>query len=293
LPDSITVRFYFLDTETDTLIKATGCSGCSKPSSAYELGVSKYSDPDDNFENGTITDDNQGTWLFMNPSQVTKVPFDKGYYAEFKVKDFSEFWLNDGGLGNLHSLPVQLIDFTAQKKQNNNVLLQWTTTDEIDVNRYEIEVAKGNDEYQQNHFATIGTVSSIGNASGQQQYNFTDVESNKSGVRYYRLQIINNDGSFKYSAVRPVVFNDEIAWQVYPNPSAGIFNLIYQAASGREISVQVYDVTGKKVLNTITTASGFVEKLVLDLHSERYVPGLYFVEADSGGKKQSFRILKQ
>ena len=293
LSDSVTVRFYFLDSETDSLINATGCSGCSKPSSAYELGVSKYSDPDENFENGTISDDNTGTWLFIKPLQITKVPFDKGYYAEFKVKDFSEFWLNDGGLGNLHSLPVQLIDFTAEKKQNKDVLLQWTTANEIDVNRYEIEVAKGNDEYRQNHFATIGTVSSSGNTSGQQQYSFIDVESNKSGVRYYRLKIIDNDGSFKYSAVRPVVFNDEITWQVYPNPSQGIFNLIYQATSGQNISVQVYDANGKSVFNTATTATGFVEKLVIDLRGVQYASGLYFVQTDNSGKKQSFRLLKQ
>ena len=89
--DSATVRFYFLDTETEALLNATGCATCYKPSMAYELGVSKYSDPDDNFENGTITDDLQGTWLFINSASAVKVPFDKGYYTEFKVRDFSEF----------------------------------------------------------------------------------------------------------------------------------------------------------------------------------------------------------
>src|SRR5690606_35995254 len=39
LSDSASVRFYFLYTETETLINATGCPGCSKPSMAYELGV--------------------------------------------------------------------------------------------------------------------------------------------------------------------------------------------------------------------------------------------------------------
>ncbi len=126
--------------------------------------------------------------------------------------------------------------------------LQWTTANEINVNRYEVELAKGNDEYQQNHFAKIGEVSSHGNSSEQQHYNFTDIESNKSGVRYYRLKIIDNDGSFKYSAVRPVVFNDEISWQIYPNPSQGIFNLIYQANNGQNISIKVYDINGKSVL---------------------------------------------
>ncbi|MBS1920299.1 MAG: S8 family serine peptidase [Bacteroidetes bacterium] len=293
LADSVTIRFYFLDMETDTLIRATGCSICSKPASAYQLGVSKYNDSNINFENGTLADDNSGTWLFIKPAQTTIVPFDKGYYAEFKVKDFSEFWLNDGGQGNLHSLPVQLIEFTAQKKQNKDVLLQWTVANEIDVNRYEIELAKGNAEYSQNHFATIGQVRSAGNSNGQQQYNFADVESNKSGVRYYRLKIIDNDGSFKYSPIRPVVFNDEISWQVYPNPSDGIFNLIYQAAADQNVSVQVYDVNGKNILNSAAIATGFIDKLVIDLHGVQYAPGLYFVQTEINGKTQSFRLLKK
>jgi hypothetical protein len=116
ISDSASVRFYFLDSETEALINATGCSGCTKPASAYELGVSKYSDPDNSFENGTIGDNNQGAWLFINSSKINLVPFDKGYYAEFKVKEFSEFWLNDGGFDNNHTLPLHLISFTARKK---------------------------------------------------------------------------------------------------------------------------------------------------------------------------------
>src|SRR6185503_9599905 len=113
LADSATVRFYFTDQETESLINATGCSGCYKPPSAYDLGVSKYSDPNDNFENGIVSDNIQGQWNFINSSKVKKVPFDIGYYAEFKVKDFSEFWLNNGAINNPGTLPLQLLSFTA------------------------------------------------------------------------------------------------------------------------------------------------------------------------------------
>ncbi len=293
LTDSVTVRFYFLDKETDTLIRATGCSGCTKPSSAYQLGVSKYSDPDFNFENGTIADDNQGMWLYIKPPQVVKVPFDKGYYAEFKVKDFSEFWLNDGGPGNIHPLPVDIIDFTAQKKQNKDVLLQWTVANEINVNRYEIQVARGNEEYRQNSFITIGKTEAVANDMDRHQYSFTDAENDKSGVRYYRLKIIDNDGSFKYSVIMPVVFNEETSWQIYPNPSQGIFNLIYQSSTGRNISVKVFDVAGKIILSKSAAASGFAEKMLIDLHSEKFAAGLYLLQTDDGVKKRSFRLLKQ
>jgi hypothetical protein len=89
--------FYFLDKETDSLIFATGCSVCTKPNQFTQLGVTKYSDSTNTTENGLLTDNGPGSWYYYAANRVTKVPFDKGYYAEFKVKDFSEFWLNDGG----------------------------------------------------------------------------------------------------------------------------------------------------------------------------------------------------
>ena len=96
MSDSVAVRMYFLDSESEALLKAAGCSDCAKPASAYELGVSKYSDPDKSKENGEICDDSKANnWSFIRKTAV--VPFQKGYYIEFKVKDFSEFWLNNGG----------------------------------------------------------------------------------------------------------------------------------------------------------------------------------------------------
>ena len=221
------------------------------------------------------------------------MPFDKGYYAEFKVKDFSEFWLNNGGLANDQTLPVQLIRFTARKKNNTEVLTEWVTASEFNVNRYEIEVARGNAGYQRNQFVKIGEISSRGNSVQQQLYNFTDDENNKMGVRFYRLKIINTDGSFLYSAVRPVVFNEEISWQVYPNPSDGIFNLVYQVSDGEMMTVKVYGVNGKTVKQYHLLANGFVQKLPVDLQGPGFAPGLYLVEAVAGEKKQLFKLIKQ
>jgi len=292
LADSVTVRFYFLDTETETLINATGCGTCSKPSMAYELGVSKYSDANPALENGTLADDILGRWLYIAPPDVVKVPFDKGYYAEYKVKDFSEFWLNNGGPDQLQVLPVQLLKFTANKKANNDVLVEWTSAEEINVDRYEIEIATGYANYQQNIFVKAGTVISRNNTS-QQQYQFTDDEKNKAGVRYYRLKIIDKDGKYRYSSVRPVVFDSEIKWQVYPNPSDGVFNFIYQVNDGEKMTVKVYDINARLIKEFSSVANGFVQKAAIDIQSARYAQGLYLIEASTGEKKQLFRVIKQ
>ena len=125
----------------------------AKPSSAYQLGVSKYTEPTNRTnEDGTIANDLLGTWSFINSPNAVKVPFDKGYYAEFRVKDFSEFWLNNGGLSGLIPLPVKLVSFNAHKQSNNDVLLEWKTADELNIDRYEIEVARSTRDYQFKQF---------------------------------------------------------------------------------------------------------------------------------------------
>jgi hypothetical protein len=244
-------------------------------------------------EDGIVNNGVSGVWLFINAAKAKKVPFDKGYYAEFKVKNFSEFWLNNGGFDYNQTLPLQLLDFTAKKKLNKDVLVEWKTAAEFNVNRFEIEVAKGNIAWQQNQFIKAGTVYSNGNSTGQKVYQFTDIENNKSGVRYYRLKIIDNDGSFTYSAIRPVVFGDEVSWQVYPNPSSGIFNLSYQLSDAETMTVKVYNVNGKIVKQYHTPGNGFVQKLNIDLSNPGFATGLYMIEANAGEKKQTFKLIKR
>ncbi|MGZ8544692.1 MAG: T9SS type A sorting domain-containing protein, partial [Flavisolibacter sp.] len=289
LGDSVTVRFYFLETETDTLIKATGCNTCDKPSSAYELGVSKYSDPMDNFENGSIGDDIQGTWDFILPANVRKVPFDKGYYAEFKVMEFSEFWLNNGWFTGTSPLPVKLLDFTTQRN-GEDVQVRWKTSSEVDVDRFEVEVARGNEALQNNSFSKIGEAASQGNSTSTLQYLFTDIESGKSGTRYYRLKVINLDGSFFYSQIRSVVFDDVRLWQVFPNPSPGRFSLAFQLNQDDVLNARVLDAKGSLVKNYRRTGDGFLQKLEIDLGM--VANGVYLLQVEAAGKTYQFKLFK-
>ena len=293
LADSAKVRFYFLDTETEALISATGCGTCSKPASAYELGVTKYSHTNDALENGTLADNTGGSYSFILPANVRKVPFDKGYYAEFRVLDFSEFWLNNGGPTLDQPLPVELINFVVRKNDQGDALLNWSTASEMNSDRFEIELARGNDAFNHNNFVKIGSVNSGGNTTTEQHYSFTDAEALKQGVRYYRLKIIDLDGQFTYSPVRSVVFDDEIRWQVYPNPSGGVFNFVFQANQGEAVQLKVYDINGRLVKHTQAAASAFVQKLVIGLEGPQYASGLYLLEVTINERRQLFRLLKQ
>jgi hypothetical protein len=89
------------------------------------------------------------------------------------------------------------------------------------------------------------------------------------------------------------LFNNDIQWQVYPNPSTGIFNLVYQLPDGETLKLKVYDADGRIVKDITTISSGFLQKQLIDCSDEKIAAGLYLLVAIHADKKQYFRLLKQ
>ncbi len=92
---NVGVRFYFTDTEAKNLIAANNCATCIKPGDPYELGVTKYNYfPSE--EDGSLSNDSSGLFTYILPANTEIIPYDNGYYAEYNVSSFSEFWLSQG-----------------------------------------------------------------------------------------------------------------------------------------------------------------------------------------------------
>ena len=286
--DSISVRFYFLESETVKMVQANNCTGCTPPASAYDLGVSRYSDLNDAAENGTIFDNNSGSWTFLPRGVTAIVPYDKGYYAEFRVKGLSEFWLQASGFNIQIPHSMQLLGFAAQR-QDENVAAVWSTAAEVNVHHYELQVARGNGELQRDGFASIGTVAA-GNAP-QNSYSYIDTEKDKTGVRYYRLKIVYRDGSFDYSEISPVVFSDEMEWIVFPNPSGGIFQLLYQGPAGGKVTARLMDAAGRVIKNWTFESDGFIRKKELDLTANG--AGVYFLQVVDGERARMYKLFRK
>ena len=136
-------------------------------------------------------------------------------------------------------------------------------------------------------------MNSIGIINLPRSYSFTDAEANKSGVRYYRIKVIYSDGGFTYSTLRTVVFYDGITLLVYPNPSNGLFNLVYQLPASQKLLLQIYDVGGKLVQEKNFTANGFLEKEVFDFDKQIYPKGIYLFRLNTGEQQHVFKVIKQ
>jgi Subtilase family/Secretion system C-terminal sorting domain len=247
---NVTVRFYFTDAEAKSLLAATGCGVCSKPVDPYELGVTKFRGSAAQ-ENGTLADNAGGVHSFILPANTEIIPYDNGYYAEFSVNSFSEFWLNNGGLDGTQSLPVNLLTFEAIK-QTKKVLLQWTTDNELNADKYIVERSADGITY-----TSIGNVIAYNNGI-KNNYSFTDFQP-LDGLNFYRLRMTDKDGSFKNSPIRKVNFDnsgDDIS--VYPNPV--VQGKVFIASSSNCNVAALFDAAGKTIRTfTLTGRSNILD----------------------------------
>jgi hypothetical protein len=197
--DSISVRLFMTDSDVVKVVDDTTCPSCTEVSDAYRLGITQYSNGNNtNAENGTLADDTGGVFSFTPYRGVQWVPYDNGYYAEFKVKSFSEFWFNNGGPTGNFPAGVDYLNFMAFKA-GTKAQTYWYSLIDTAVHRYVLERSDDNATFN----SILDTAAVHANPG---QYAYTDPEDMAPGsIRYYRLKwAMTGSGKIYYSPVRKV-----------------------------------------------------------------------------------------
>ena len=113
------------------------------------------------------------------------------------------------------NLPVTLNYFIAHEI-DAKVKLSWATSEEENSDKFIVE--KSVDGIR---FNPMTAVHAAGNASSLTRYSIEDLHP-INGKNYYRLQMIDKDGSFKYSPIRVIdLTKKNESLRFYPNPSHG------------------------------------------------------------------------
>ncbi|MGB8192681.1 MAG: T9SS type A sorting domain-containing protein [Chitinophagaceae bacterium] len=179
--------------------------------------------------------------------------------------------------GSAAALPVKLDNFDAAK-EGSTIKLTWTTALEAGVARYEVQRSVDGVNFQ-----TIGSV----NADSKKTYTYSDalpVASNN----FYRLRIIDLDGTVRVSHVVSAKSKVSAAIEVYPNPVRNTMVVQHpKAISGSRL--QVVNLTGQVVKDVQVAANAVVTPLDLTGMSN----GSYYIVFRSGSENFSQRITKQ
>ena len=182
---------------------------------------------------------------------------------------------------NNDPLPLNLLAFDAKREGDKSAALVWTTANEVNTKLFVIERSNNRESWND-----IGGVEAAVTSSGIKQYNFLDKNvydgrSNRE-VYYYRLKMVDQDDSFRYSNIDVVSFSSFLTTQdgfklyMYPNPATQGVNVeIAQPADSEPIThLELYDVSGKMVFNRDIAPGSEIEYIdfaALNMSSGTYV----------------------
>ncbi len=257
------VRYYFNTQERQDVIDAANAFMAANPSCAYSY---KYNPGNSGwfwFKNNNVTytapsfDDNSNFALMS--TTINGTTSSGTNYTEIRgITGFS------GGTGAIvlipaSFLPVEWLYFNAKKEKNFNNL-QWATASEDKAAYFEVERSIDGVNFEQ-----IGTVTAVGNSSETSSYQFND-SSPFNGSNYYRLKLVNIDGSDEFSKIE-VLDNkvDDGVFNVYPNPAKNILNISYNIEQEEDIKIELLDVLGRVVKSKIISASVGQNNQILEI----------------------------
>jgi hypothetical protein len=139
------------------------------------------------------------------------------------------------------SLPVKLSSFDVKKGENVSAILRWATTEEVNSEKFEVQ--RSTDAKSWN---AIGQVNAKVNSQGTVNYRFDDMQPNL-GANYYRLKMIDLDGTFAYSIIRKLSGEVGAEVTIYPNPVSNELSVL--STTGQTIGkVEVINQNGKVLL---------------------------------------------
>lgn len=150
-------------------------------------------------------------------------------------------------------LPVTLLSFKVAK-ENTQVNLDWSTTSEVNSDRFEVEHSINGKEWN-----LIGSLASASKSEIKLDYHFMH-KNPSDGNNYYRLKMVDKDESFAFSSIKNIEF-ENVNLEIYPNPVADQLNIKMgnwaHVNNIRLISLggtTVYD-SGKVPLSSITVTN--------------------------------------
>lgn len=178
---------------------------------------------------------------------------------------------------NTTVLPVNIKSFAGNKLSQNNVL-NWELATETNISKYIIERSINGTQY-----IPVGTVNY--NTANGGKYSFEDAGVNT--IAYYRLKIVNNDGSFSYSKIIMLNRADVSKLTITPNP---VINSVFVTFGKVNTKAQLFVTTiNGSVVKQIALAENSIQATV---DASALSAGTYFVTIKDGNNVQTKKFIK-
>jgi hypothetical protein len=181
-------------------------------------------------------------------------------------------------------LPITLKEFKGIPVSRGNQL-SWIVADQSNGNRFEVEYSLDG-----RNFNRAGTVQ-VTNRSGEISYSFLH-QIPVAQDAFYRLKMIDNDGSYIYSTVILVAAQRMItSASVYPNPARDQFTYKFTAMQEGMVHLKLFNVSGSLVLSEKRLVKRGAN--AINVNISILPSGSYRVVIDGNGNMSTATVIKQ
>lgn len=181
-----------------------------------------------------------------------------------------------------NTLPVNLVSFIVNEASCNEVLLQWTTTNQDNFSHFEIEYSADG-----KNFSGVRNVWPNLQDALEARYSVTVNQNSKKG--YYRLKMVDVNQSFKFSEVRSVNLScggdNTLGLVLSPNP---VYNQVNIKGTDSRQVIKIFNTQNELVLEV----NGQAGNTAIDVN--KLASGLYnAIVIDGAIRKASLRFIKR
>ncbi|MCP4442611.1 MAG: T9SS type A sorting domain-containing protein [Aureispira sp.] len=204
------------------------------------------------------------------------------------ITSFSQFVVVNAAQNS--DLPVELVEFTATRKDNDEVVLNWSTASELNNKGFEIQRMLETET----EFTVVGWVDGMGTSMDVINYQFID-DNAFDGTSYYRLRQVDFDGTAELTEMRVVegMTSSQFAHtEIYPNPVKNELNLRFtQIKKKQTANIQIFDARGQRIYSQIITPNPQQTHIINEV--ENFAAGIYLLSIELDGEKFVQKFVKQ
>lgn len=184
--------------------------------------------------------------------------------------------------------PCQLSGFDAQPK-GNKAELTWSTANEKKIEFFIIQRSRNG----QSGWEDIGTVTAAGDNVANRSYRFIDKDV-VNEINFYRLQELNNDGTYVYSKMVMARFGESAGQKflVYPNPCTTSINITLSSRLQTAVIATIINESGQVAMQK--TANVHEGTNTISFDGLDHVPtGVYLIRITGKMVSVTQKIVKQ
>ncbi|WP_290795271.1 T9SS type A sorting domain-containing protein [Flavihumibacter sp. UBA7668] len=182
---------------------------------------------------------------------------------------------------------AELTSFSA-KIENSLVKLNWSAQYEDEFSHFAIERS-----IDGKTFKDVALYFTEGEQKAKSSFSYKDkyLPKNKNTL-YYRLRLINKDGTFQYSAIQLVKgerYDSQLKLALYPNPvQNSLVAALPESWNQQEVVLELYSGSGQLLRTNVEKRAA----LTLSMDLTNLSPGWYVVKASNGKNSIQGRIVK-